>query len=97
MKRQNRVVIERVSPQINCGEFFIKRIPGQKVEIWADVLVDGHDLIGASGNVFPNSNLGTYVQNSGNLVFKGAELKTFKGVSSNVCGIPLDAASRYRK
>ncbi|MGB5243858.1 MAG: alpha-1,4-glucan--maltose-1-phosphate maltosyltransferase [Lutimonas sp.] len=48
MKRQNRVVIERVSPQINCGEFFIKRIPGQKVEIWADVLVDGHDLIGAS-------------------------------------------------
>jgi starch synthase (maltosyl-transferring) len=48
VKRQNRVVIERVSPQINCGEFFIKRIPGQKVEIWADVLVDGHDLIGAS-------------------------------------------------
>ncbi len=48
MKRQNRVVIERVSPQINCGEFFIKRVPGQKVEIWADVLVDGHDLIGAS-------------------------------------------------
>ncbi|MFD1314400.1 alpha-1,4-glucan--maltose-1-phosphate maltosyltransferase [Namhaeicola litoreus] len=48
MKRQNRVVIERVSPQINCGEFFIKRIPHQKVVVRADVLADGHDLLGAS-------------------------------------------------
>lgn len=48
MKRQNRVVIDRISPQLNCGEFFIKRVIGQKVDVSSDVLVDGHDLIGVS-------------------------------------------------
>lgn len=48
MKRQNRVVIDHVAPQLNCGEFFIKRVVGQKVEVSSDVLVDGHDIIGVS-------------------------------------------------
>ena len=48
MLRQQRVVIDRVEPQINCGEFYIKRVVGQLVEVSADVLVDGHDVIAAS-------------------------------------------------
>ncbi|MEH6537476.1 MAG: alpha-1,4-glucan--maltose-1-phosphate maltosyltransferase [Psychroserpens sp.] len=48
MQNQNRVVIDAVSPQINCGEFFIKRIVNEIVNIDAHVLVDGHDVIAAS-------------------------------------------------
>jgi len=47
MLRQQRVVIENVSPQIQCGTFFIKRIVGEKVTVYADVLPDGHDVIQA--------------------------------------------------
>lgn len=50
----------------------------------------GTDLIGASGNIFPDSNLGTYVQNSGNLILRGAELKSFKTPTSNVCSARLN-------
>jgi starch synthase (maltosyl-transferring) len=39
------VVIERVSPQIDCGRFPIKRVVGEKVLVEADVFADGHDLI----------------------------------------------------
>ncbi|MGB3607402.1 alpha-1,4-glucan--maltose-1-phosphate maltosyltransferase [Psychroserpens sp.] len=48
MQNQNRVVIDAVSPQINCGEFFIKRVINEIVNVDAHVLVDGHDVIAAS-------------------------------------------------
>lgn len=48
MQNQKRVVIDYVSPQINGGEFFIKRIVNEIVNIDAHVLVDGHDVIAAS-------------------------------------------------
>ncbi|WP_425237831.1 alpha-1,4-glucan--maltose-1-phosphate maltosyltransferase [Ulvibacterium sp.] len=47
MLKQQRVVIENVSPQIQCGAFFIKRTIGEKVTVYADVLPDGHDVIQA--------------------------------------------------
>lgn len=47
MQKQQRVVIDRCSPQINCGEFFIKRVVGQLVNVSADILADGHDVIAA--------------------------------------------------
>ncbi|MCL9770625.1 fibronectin type III domain-containing protein [Flavobacterium sp. HXWNR69] len=50
----------------------------------------GTNLIGVSSNVFPSSNLGNYVQNSGNLIFRGAELKSFKTSTSNVCSARLN-------
>jgi gliding motility-associated-like protein len=50
----------------------------------------GTDLIGLAGNVFPNTNLGVYTQNSGTLKFRGAEVKTFKTATSNVCGVNLN-------
>ena len=45
MQNQKRVVIENVSPQINCDEFPIKRVVKEIVAVKADVLVDGHDII----------------------------------------------------
>ncbi|MCF6213650.1 MAG: alpha-1,4-glucan--maltose-1-phosphate maltosyltransferase [Flavobacteriaceae bacterium] len=45
MQNQKRVVIESVKPQINCGEIPIKRVEYEYVNVNADVLVDGHDLI----------------------------------------------------
>jgi starch synthase (maltosyl-transferring) len=40
-----RVVIERVSPEIDCGRFPIKRVVGEKVIVEADVFADGHDRV----------------------------------------------------
>ncbi|MBO3116329.1 alpha-1,4-glucan--maltose-1-phosphate maltosyltransferase [Winogradskyella sp. DF17] len=48
MQNQKRVVIDYVSPQINGGDFFIKRVVGEIINIDAHVLVDGHDVISAS-------------------------------------------------
>ena len=37
MLKQQRVVIDDVSPQINGGEFSIKRVVGQVVNVSADL------------------------------------------------------------
>jgi gliding motility-associated-like protein len=50
----------------------------------------GADIIGPAANVFPNANLGTYVQGSNALILRGAEVKTFKSASSNVCSANLN-------
>lgn len=48
MQNQRRVVVENVYPQVNNGEFYIKRVLNEIVNITADVLSDGHDVIAAS-------------------------------------------------
>jgi len=48
MQNQERVVIDHISPQLNCGEFFIKRVINEIVIVNAQVLADGHDIIAAS-------------------------------------------------
>ena len=50
----------------------------------------GANLIGPASNVFTNTNFGTYVQNSNNLILRGAEVKTFKTPSSNFCSARLN-------
>jgi starch synthase (maltosyl-transferring) len=40
-----RVVIERITPQIDGGRFAAKRIVGDRVEVEADVFADGHDSV----------------------------------------------------
>src|SRR5215831_2334014 len=40
-----RVVIENVKPQVDGGRFAIKRTPGEKVVVEADIFTDGHDQI----------------------------------------------------
>lgn len=47
MQDQRRVHIENVQPQLNNGEIFIKRVTGQRVEVTADILSDGHDVMEA--------------------------------------------------
>ena len=44
---QSRVVIERVSPELDGGQFPIKAIPGDVVAVEADIFADGHDYLTA--------------------------------------------------
>lgn len=48
MLNQKRVVIDYITPQINCGEIYIKRVVNEIVSVEAHVLSDGHDVIAAS-------------------------------------------------
>lgn len=45
--------------------------------------------IGPSTNVFTGNDYGVHLQNSGSLILKGAELRSFKTPTSNVCGANL--------
>src|SRR5271167_2666442 len=44
--RWRRVVIERLSPEVDCGRFAIKRVVGETVVVEADVFADGNDQVG---------------------------------------------------
>lgn len=43
----DRLLIERVTPQIDGGRYPVKRIVGERVNVEADVIKDGHDLFSA--------------------------------------------------
>lgn len=43
-----RVVIERISPQVDGGRFPAKRVLGESVAVEADVYADGHDAVAAN-------------------------------------------------
>ncbi|TAE67643.1 MAG: alpha-1,4-glucan--maltose-1-phosphate maltosyltransferase [Bacteroidetes bacterium] len=45
MIMQSRVIIENVSPEIDGGRHFIKRIVGQPVNIQCVMLADGHEVL----------------------------------------------------
>ncbi len=40
-----RVIIDRVRPEIDSGRFPIKRTVGEKIKVRADIITDGHDAI----------------------------------------------------
>jgi starch synthase (maltosyl-transferring) len=42
-----RVVIEGVEPEVDGGEFAIKRTVGERVVVQADIFADGHEVLGA--------------------------------------------------
>ncbi len=42
-----RLVIEGLSPQLDCGRYPIKRLLGQTVDVAVNIFKDGHDLIAA--------------------------------------------------
>ena len=44
---RERVIIERMSPEIDGGRFAIKRVPRDEVVVSADIFTDGHDRISA--------------------------------------------------
>src|SRR3978361_1739658 len=40
--------IEDVYPRIDDGRFPVKRIVGERVDVWADIYRDGHDVVSAA-------------------------------------------------
>ncbi|HVW15958.1 MAG TPA: alpha-1,4-glucan--maltose-1-phosphate maltosyltransferase [Mucilaginibacter sp.] len=40
-----RVIVEHVSPEIDAGRFYIKRVAGETVRVEADIFADGHDHV----------------------------------------------------
>src|SRR4051794_8866966 len=42
---RQRVIIEGVEPEIDCGRFPIKRVVGETVVVEADAFTDGHDVL----------------------------------------------------
>lgn len=42
---RRRVVVERVTPEIDCGRYPIKRVVGDSVTVECDAFADGHDVI----------------------------------------------------
>ena len=47
IKGRERVIIEHVYPEIDCGKYPIKRVVGERVEVSADIFADGHNVIRA--------------------------------------------------
>lgn len=47
MFKQQRVVIDNIQPQLECGLFNIKRVIDEMVRVTADILPDGHDVMRA--------------------------------------------------
>ena len=45
---RNRTLIENVKPEIDNGQYYIKRVSGKTVEVTASIFGDGHDHIRAS-------------------------------------------------
>ena len=43
-----RAVIERVWPDMSEGRYPVKRVVGDRLEVWADIFRDGHDKISAA-------------------------------------------------
>jgi starch synthase (maltosyl-transferring) len=44
----SRILIENVWPSLSCGRFPVKRTLGDEVEVWADIVRDGHEQLGAA-------------------------------------------------
>jgi starch synthase (maltosyl-transferring) len=43
-----RIQIQRVTPQVDCGRYAVKRTEGERVEVTADIFRDGHEQLGAA-------------------------------------------------
>src|SRR5688500_18990846 len=43
-----RFLVEKVFPSVDDGRYPVKRIAGEPVEVWADILREGHDVLAAS-------------------------------------------------
>jgi len=41
-----RVIVEHVTPEIDAGRFYIKRVAGECIRVEADIFTDGHDHVG---------------------------------------------------
>jgi starch synthase (maltosyl-transferring) len=46
-----RIQIQAVEPVLDCGRFAVKRVVGERVEVYATVFKDGHDTLGGAVRV----------------------------------------------
>jgi len=49
-----RIQIQRVTPQIDCGRYPVKRTEGDRVDVTALIFRDGHETLGASVRYKPS-------------------------------------------
>ena len=47
MEGRERIVIESVTPQLDCGRYPVKRVAGDQLVVEADIFSDGHDEVAA--------------------------------------------------
>ncbi|HET6173424.1 MAG TPA: alpha-1,4-glucan--maltose-1-phosphate maltosyltransferase [Gaiellales bacterium] len=48
VQRPDRIRIERIWPQIDAGRYPVKRTLGERVDVWATLLRDGHEVLGGA-------------------------------------------------
>jgi starch synthase (maltosyl-transferring) len=58
-KARQRVMIEHVQPELDGGQYPIKRVVGEKIVVIADIFADGHDALSAQ-LLYRHSNLLTW-------------------------------------
>ena len=47
MEGRQRIVIEAITPQVDCGRFPVQRVAGDELLVEADIFGDGHDQLSA--------------------------------------------------
>ena len=47
-RRPERIRIERIWPQIDGGRYPVKRALGDRVQVWATLIRDGHEVLGGA-------------------------------------------------
>ena len=45
---RQRVIIDKLRPEVDCGRFPARRVRGELIRIEADIIVDGHDKLAAA-------------------------------------------------
>jgi len=48
-----RIQVQHVEPIVDCGRYPVKRTVGERVEVYASIFKDGHDVLGASIRIKP--------------------------------------------
>jgi starch synthase (maltosyl-transferring) len=48
-----RIQIQHVEPLVDCGRYPIKRVVGERVDVYASIFKDGHDVLGACVQLKP--------------------------------------------
>jgi starch synthase (maltosyl-transferring) len=46
-RRLPRIIIEKIYPELEAGRYAVKRVVGDRFEVWADIYRDGHDVLAA--------------------------------------------------
>ena len=52
-KQPPRIEIQAVEPIVDCGRYGVKRTAGERVEVYATIFKDGHDILGGAVRVRP--------------------------------------------